>query len=141
MSGFRAVVFGGSGNVGKQLVTTLFNNAPETYSKITLISRRPLPEYDNYENSKGIITVRVIKNINEVGSEDLSGHDVAFMLLGCGQPSKLTKDELMHVDCTLPIEFANACKRDGIKHFSALSSGGSDSNCTYSSITKTIAGG
>lgn len=80
--GYRAVVFGGSGNVGKQLVATLFANAPETYAKITLISRRPLPEYDDIEKYKGVISVRVVPDMNAVGSEDLSGHDAAFMLLG-----------------------------------------------------------
>lgn len=81
MAGSRAVVFGGSGNVGKQLIATLFANAPETYAKITLISRRPLPEYD-VEKYKGVVDVRVVRSIDEVGSEDLCGHDVAFMVLG-----------------------------------------------------------
>ncbi len=141
MSKFRAVVFGGSGNVGKHLVSTLFNNTPETYSMITLISRRPLPEYDNIENSKGVINVRVVTDINQVGSEDLSGYDAAFMLLGAGQPSKLEKDDLFRIDYTLPVQFAAACKRGGVKHFSALSSVGADSTLTYSSITKSAAGG
>ena len=80
--GYRAVVFGGSGNVGKQLVTTLLANSPETYSKITLISRRPLAEYDDMDKYKGVVSVRVVPDMNTVGSEDLSGHDAAFMLLG-----------------------------------------------------------
>jgi uncharacterized protein YbjT (DUF2867 family) len=141
MPGFRAIVFGGSGNVGKHLVSTLFHHSPEIYSKITLISRRPLPEYDDAETYKGVVTVRVVADIDEVGNEDLSGHDAAFMLLGGGQASKHDKDDLMRIDCTLPVAFAVACKRGGVKHFSALSAYGSDSSQTYSSITKSGAGG
>ena len=81
MSGFRAVVFGGTGNVGKQLVSILHSNSPELYSNITLISRRPLPEYET-EKYKGIVNVKIVADMNAVNEEDLSGHDAAFMLFG-----------------------------------------------------------
>lgn len=136
--GVRAIVLGGSGNVGKELVNALCNSS--AYDSITLISRRPLPEYDNKDLFGGKINVRVM-DLDRVGHEEYENYDAAFMLLGCGAPSKVSEEELMKIDCTVPVEFANACGRAGVKHMSALSALGADIDQKYNWITKTGAGG
>ena len=63
------------------------------------------------------------------------------MLLGIGKPSASTMEELMSIDCNIPVSFAKACSKSGIEHFSALSSLGANIENSYSIFTKTGAGG
>lgn len=137
----KAVVLGGSGNVGQKVVSTLLASADPVYSDIMIVSRRPLPEYDDASASNGKVTVRVVENLDHVGEEIFSGFDAGFMLLGVGKASQASKDELFRVDCTIPVAFASACKKSGVQQFSTLSSVGADITQQYSSLTKSGAGG
>lgn len=132
----KAIVLGGSGNVGSRLVSNLLINN-NICSSITIISRRPLPQYQNINK----INVKIIENLNQIEQEDFQSHNVAFMLLGIGRPSQVTKEELMNIDCIIPVLFAKACYNSGIRHISLLSAIGSDVTSEYSWITKTGAGG
>ena len=131
----RAIVLGGSGNVGSRLVNSLLSN--NDYSSITLISRRHLPQFSDINK----INIKILENLNQIEEEDFTNHQVAFMLLGVGAPSRVTTEELMNIDCKIPILFAKACLRSGVNHLSILSSYGSDATQEYSWITKTTAGG
>jgi nucleoside-diphosphate-sugar epimerase len=132
----RAVVLGGSGNVGARLVHLL--SQPESvYSSVTLISRRSLPQFENSPK----ITVKVFDDLSRLDDETFGTHDVGFMLLGAGKPSQISKDDLFQIDCAIPANFAQACKRNGVQHLSALSSLGADSTQKYSWLTKSAAGG
>ena len=126
----RAVVLGGSGNVGSCIVNSLIN-LPET-EKVTLVSRRPLPEVEAKSEK---INVRVV-NYAAIAAESFEGHNVAFNALGCGAASKVSKETLMEVDATTPVAFAQACKTSGVGHFSSLSAIGADSSQEYSRITR-----
>jgi len=141
MSTVKALVLGGSGNVGQKVVSALCASTDPVYSDITLISRRPLPEYNDPSNSMGKVTVKVVENIDNIGDENLGGYDSAFMLLGVGKASQASKDELLRVDSTIPVAFAGACRKGGVQHFSTLSSVGADISLQYSSITRSGAGG
>lgn len=132
----KAIVLGGSGNVGSRLVNHLISNN-SNYNTITLISRRQLPQYNEINK----INIKILENLNEIEKEDFTGHTTAFMLLGIGRPSQVNKEELMNIDCTIPILFAKACYNSGIKHISILSAIGSDPSQEYSWLTKTGAGG
>eukprot|EP01013_Petalomonas_cantuscygni_P010139 TRINITY_DN23134_c0_g1_i1.p1 TRINITY_DN23134_c0_g1~~TRINITY_DN23134_c0_g1_i1.p1 ORF type:complete len:237 (+),score=28.01 TRINITY_DN23134_c0_g1_i1:110-820(+) len=131
----RAVVLGGSGQVGSRLVAMLRDSSD--VERITLISRRPLPEFE--QDSR--IEVRVVDPLDRVDSADLTGHNTAFMMLGFGKASTATKEDLLRVDATIPVAFANACRSSGVSRFAALSAVGSDASATWSSITRTGAGG
>lgn len=133
----NAVVLGGSGQVGATLVSLLSND--KDFSKITLISRRPLPEFD--QSAQNRVTVRVVTDLDKIGEEDFSGHDIAFNLMGIGQARLAEKDELLRVDATIPTKFAQACKNSGINHFSNMSALGADIKAEYSWLTKSAAGG
>lgn len=62
--------------------------------------------------------------------------------MGAGQPSKITEEQLKHVDVVIPTEFAKASKVAGcVKHISLLSSVGADASCKPSRLTGTVAGG
>jgi uncharacterized protein YbjT (DUF2867 family) len=133
----KAIVLGGSGNVGQKMVSALCTSTDPVYSDITLISRRALPQYDG----EAKVSVRVVADLDKVDNEKLEGYDAAFMLMGVGKASQSTKDELLRIDCTIPVAFASACKKGGVKHFSALSSVGADVTAQYSALTRTGAGG
>jgi hypothetical protein len=47
---------------------------------------------------------------------------------GIGQPRKYTKEEYYETDYIKNYEFAKLCKENGVKHFSLLSSVGSNSS-------------
>jgi uncharacterized protein YbjT (DUF2867 family) len=143
----QAIVLGGSGQVGSRLVTSLLRLSPEECSKITLISRRPLDEFQNDDR----VSVQIVDYANlSKGDESSSSsmdlmfqdHNSAFMLMGIGEPRKATsQEELERVDADIPIAFSAACARNGVKHMSVLSAIGADSKQTYSRWTTTAAGG
>lgn len=139
-SSIKAVILGGSGNVGKQVVSALCASTDPEYS-VTLISRRPLPEFDNNSGNNSKVKVRVVENMDKLEAEDLQGFDAGFMLMGIGKASQASKEELLRVDCSVPVAFATACKKGGVHHFSSLSSVDADITQQYSPFTKSGAGG
>lgn len=140
MSTMRAVILGGSGNVGSRVVAECVRN--EAFTSVTLLSRRPLPEYDDASTHGNKVKVQVVKSFDDLETRvDLTNHNVAFMLMGIGKPSNSTKEELEKVDCTIPVAFAAACKKGGVDHISVLSSVGADEFQDWSMITRTTAGG
>jgi nucleoside-diphosphate-sugar epimerase len=143
MSGksLRAVILGGSGNVGSRLVHQLLNTDHSSclFTSITLISRRPLPQFDHLSST--LLSVRIVEDLNNLENEAVENYDAGFMLLGAGKPSQLSKDELAAIDCTIPVKFGQYCAKSGVRHMSILSALGADKTQDYSWITKTAAGG
>ncbi len=133
----RAIVLGGSGNVGSRLVSQLCS-LDSPYSHVTLLSRRSLPQFDNFSSK---ISIRILSNFNQMEEEIFEKHDVAFMLQGIGKPSQVSQEELEKIDYLIPVQFAKACLKSGVQHISILSAIGADSTQEYSWITKTGAGG
>ena len=139
MTKVSAVVLGGSGNVGKRLVMSLCADTSR-YELITLISRRSLPEF-NDDINRGKIQVKIVSDLEKMNQHPMEKHDVAFMLLGAGKPSMMSKDDLFRVDCSIAVAFANLCEKSGVTHFSALSALGANIDEKYGWLTKTNAGG
>jgi nucleoside-diphosphate-sugar epimerase len=139
----RALILGGSGNVGSRLVQQLLNteHCPCSFTSITLISRRPLPQYDDHLLSSNLLNIRIIEDLNKLDHEISGNYDVGFMLLGAGKPSQLSKEELAEIDRDIPVKFGQYCAKSGVRHMSILSSLGADQTQKYSWLTKTAAGG
>ena len=57
-------------------------------------------------------------------SEYLEGHTTAICTLGIGEPSSVSKEELIRIDKTAVLDFATACKKAGVTHFELLASVG-----------------
>ena len=138
-SSIRAIVLGGSGNVGSRVVAECVKS--EAYTDITVLSRRPLPEYDNPAAHQNKVKVHVVSSFDDIETIDLSKHNAAFMLMGIGQPSKASQQDLQKIDCDIPVSFATACHKSGIEHMSVLSSVGANPTQEYSWVTRTGAGG
>lgn len=60
-------------------------------------------------------------------SEYIKGYDIAICTLGVGEPSKVSKADFIAIDKTAVLNFASACKANGVKQFHLLSSVGSSS--------------
>lgn len=133
----RALILGGSGNVGSKLVKAL--TSPQSpYTSITIISRRSLPQYQN----SSTIRVKVIEDLSRLSQESYEQYDAGFMLLGVGKPSLVSKEELFHIDAEIPIEFGRVCREKcGIQHMAILSALGADISQNYHWLTKTNAAG
>lgn len=134
MQKLSAVVLGGSGNVGKESVKALV--ASGLYDRITLVSRRSLPEMEALHPSIKVI----VCDLDHLEAADFRGNSAAVMALGAGKASELSKDDLYKVDVTIPVNFARKCRADGVQHMAVLSAVGADPTSTYSSITKSAAG-
>eukprot|EP00808_Paulinella_micropora_P001712 g38975.t1 len=137
----RSLVLGGSGQCGAVLVSTLLKLPKEQCEKVTVLSRRALPELEQKVWKDERVDVRVINNLDKLGEEKFEGYNSAFMMQGYGAPSQATKDDLLRVDATIPIAFAQACKAGGIKHFSVLSAVNADVKAKWSYVTKSAAAG
>lgn len=114
----RVVVLGGTGAVGSRAVDTLVT-MPDV-SAITLLGRRTL---DGVRSDR--ITQHTVDVFEPHSYESfLSGHDAAICTFGVGQPSKMAKEEFVRIDKAAVLAFAEACRRQGVRHFELLGSVG-----------------
>jgi len=135
---YIAAILGGSGSVGKHVVKSVL--ADPQCEKVILVSRRELDDLQKLDPSK--VTVQVVDPLDDVATKsDLKGTNVAFCTLGHGKASETTKEDLMRVDATIPASFAKACKEAGVSHYCLMTAVGSDESATWSSFTRTGAGG
>lgn len=120
MSMKSIIHLGASGAVGTEVLKELQNN--NKISKYTLLGRRTLEVFDERISQKQI-------SIFDANSYEkfIAGHDVAICTLGVGQPTKISKEEFIKIDKQAVIDFAIACKNNGVKHFQLLASVGIDS--------------
>ena len=93
---------------------------------MTTVGRRPAEVADG-EAPPGKLTQHVV----DLGSPDsyralIAGHTAAICTLGVGQPSKSTRDEVWKVEIDYVLGFAAVCRDAGVRHFSLMTSVGSD---------------
>ena len=118
------VMLGASGAVGGEVVNSLL--AMPELKRLTSLGRREivLPATANGKNVK--------QHVVSIDATDkyaylVDGHDCAVCTLGVGEPSKMSKTELVHIDKDVVIAFATICKQAGVKHFELLGAAGADS--------------
>jgi uncharacterized protein YbjT (DUF2867 family) len=121
-----AVVLGATGAVGANVVRELLRS--QAFGRITTLTRRPLDMPEAGE--------RVAQHITDVfdssGYEPLlAGHTTAFCTLGLGEPSKVKPEEFYRVDFQCVADFAAACDRQGVTHFSLLTAVGSNARSRF----------
>jgi len=105
---------GATGAVGTQCVKQLVR-FPEL-KRLLLIGRRPL------ENVQHSAIEQLTVNVQDADSYAtvLKGCHTAICTLGVGQPSKVDKSTFVKIDKLTVLEFAQACKAAGVKHFELL---------------------
>lgn len=123
MSTSKSIVFlGASGAVGSVTLENILRFSG--INKILLLGRRRLEVIDNSNLEQQII------DISDPASYKgfLMNFDTAICTLGVGEPSKISKDDFVKIDKTAVLDFAIACKKNGVKHFQLLSSIGVSSS-------------
>ncbi len=90
--------------------------------RLTLLNRRTLAL-----PASAALTQFVVDPLDpSTYQQHLSGHSVAMCTLGVGQPSKVSREELVKVDKTAVLDFAAACKQSGVTHFELLAAVAAD---------------
>jgi uncharacterized protein YbjT (DUF2867 family) len=117
-SDLKIVMIGATGAVGGHVARTLA--ALPDVSRLTLLGRRSLEDMAQSKVAQHVVDVMEPASF----SAFLTGHDIAICTLGVGQPSKVSKKELLRIDKRVPLHFAAACKQSGVRHFELLSSVG-----------------
>jgi len=117
----RAVaLLGATGAVGGQTLDALL--ASPAFARVTTLGRRPARPAGHSKLSEHLAEIS-----NPASYEALlAGHDAAICTLGVGEPSKISKEEFRRVDFQYALDFAAACRRQGVRHFSLLCAVGAD---------------
>ena len=125
MEPISVVMLGATGAVGGQALNALLG-AGSKVKKVTLLGRRKVENLPHTEVETNQFEVDIF---NPKSYESyLTGHGVAICTLGIGEPSKVSKEQLVKVDKTAVLDFAGKCKKAGIRHFEILSSVDADSS-------------
>jgi uncharacterized protein YbjT (DUF2867 family) len=121
LTGLSAVLLGSTGAVGGQVLAELLRSP--AFTTVTTVGRRPS---DVPDPPAKLAQHKV--NLEDPASYQplLAGHDVALCTLGIGQPSKFSREEVRKVEIDYVMGFARACRSEGVKHFSLLTSVGAN---------------
>lgn len=113
-------MLGASGAVGGAAVAGL--RAMPCTARITLLNRRQLDLAP-----AAMLSQHVVDPLDAASYQHLlAGHTAAICTLGVGQPTRVSKDELVRVDKTAALDFARACREAGVEHFELLSAVAAD---------------
>lgn len=112
------VLLGATGAVGGQVLPALL--ASPAFERVTTVGRRVVP---------GMVADKLEQYVIDPGAPStyeslLAGHQTAICTLGVGEPSKMSKEDFRRIDFDYVLEFARACRRQGVSRFLLLSSVG-----------------
>jgi uncharacterized protein YbjT (DUF2867 family) len=109
------VMLGASGAVGGEAVNALL--AMPNVSRVTLLNRRTLTRPTSARLTQHIVDPLDASSYRHL----LVGHTTAICTLGVGQPTQVSKQELVRIDKTAVLDFGRACREAGVGHFELLS--------------------
>ena len=115
----NAIVIGGNGLVGKQLVKQL-NQLPEC-KNITVVLRRPCSELNRLEKVQTLL----LEDFLLLNDEDVSGYSHAFSCLGTTLKKAGSKQGFYAVDYTINAHFAELLQAKGT-HYILVSALGAE---------------
>ena len=118
-SAISIIMLGATGMAGSHVLKALLSQESRI-DQITLLGRRKI---ENLEN----VDIRVEQHMVDIFTPStyqpfIEGHSVAICTLGVGEPSSVSKEQLVKVDKTAVLDFATQCKNAGVQHFEILSS-------------------
>lgn len=123
MKFMKAIVIGGTGATGKELVTQLLEDPG--FDEITLLVRRPF--FGQHPKLKEI----VIDFENLKKYKDIIQGDVAFSCLGTTLREAGSKNAQWRVDHDYQLEFASIAKDNGVESFVLLSAFGANAKSSF----------
>lgn len=119
----KAIIIGGTGATGKELVTQLLED--QCFEAVTVLVRRPFFE----SHPKLTEIIMDFEKLNDYQKE-ITG-DVAFSTLGTTLKDAGSKDAQWRVDHDYQLEFAKIAKANGVESFVLLSAFGADVNSSF----------
>ena len=114
------VFFGASGAVGSIVLNKVLNFSE--IDKILSLGRRKLELVDTSKLDQQIIDVTDASTYKDL----ITDFDTAICTFGVGESSKVSKEHFLKIDKKAVLDFAIACKLNGVKHFQLLSSVGAN---------------
>ena len=114
------VFFGASGAVGSIVLNKVLNFSE--IDKILSLGRRKLELVYTSKLDQKIIDVTDASTYKDL----ITDFDTAICTFGVGESSKVSKEHFLKIDKKAVLDFAIACKLNGIKHFQLLSSVGAN---------------
>jgi len=125
----RAIVIGGSGAIGKCLVSQLI--AHDSFTHIVSIGRRALPlTEEELKNPKLVQKIGSMDKLAEF-KPDFENQDIAFCCLGTTRKDAGSDAAFIKVDRDLVLEFAKLAKDAGTKQFHIVTSQISNPNSVF----------
>jgi uncharacterized protein YbjT (DUF2867 family) len=121
-----AVIAGSTGAVGGNVTAALLASA--RFEVIVSVGRRLM---ENLPSSPRFS--QHVVDMSDPSSYEtlLTGYSCAFCTLGIGQASKVSREELYRVDVRMAIDFASACRRQGIRHFTLMTAVGANTRSKF----------
>jgi uncharacterized protein YbjT (DUF2867 family) len=120
----RLVLLGATGAVGRNVLAEALRSP--AFEAVTTLGRRPAEIADG-EAPPGKLAQHVVDLEDPASYRALvAGHTAAICTLGVGQPSKTTREEVWKIEVDYVMGFAAACKAAEVRHFSLMTSVGSD---------------
>lgn len=134
----KAVVIGGSGAVGRELVDYLTNSG--NWEIITLIVRRKIERWNSLPMNGTKVNFIILENLDILGKSrdeilklypemNFEGYDSVFNCLG--SRVKNGNEEFYKVDFTYVEYSASLCEKFNIPHFSHVTSEGANKNSCF----------
>ena len=134
MPSFKALLFGATGAVGRELVDYLLNS--NEYLKITLIVRRKIERWEKSDSGKlNIILVEsldfLIKDLDKIKDliPDIETYNSVFNTLG--SRVKNGEEEFRKIENRYVLKTLEICEKFNIPHFSFCSSNKADKNSYF----------
>ena len=120
----QAIVIGGTGATGRQLIKQLLAN--DKWGQITSIGRKPV--LDGKKNDK--LQDVVLENLYDLSStEELwKGHDVFFNCIGTTRKRAGSAKDFIKVEAGISMEAAKIASHAKISHASVISASGANHN-------------
>jgi len=119
----KAIIIGATGATGKALVNQLLND--EKYLEIHVLIRKP-----SFTSHPKLTEHLIDFDRLDSYTENIKG-DVAFSVLGTTLKDAGSKDAQWKVDYDYQYQFAENCKKNGIKTFVLMSAMGADSRSKF----------
>lgn len=121
LTGLKAALLGSTGAVGGHVLAELLRSP--AFTAVTTLGRRP----SDVPDPPAKLAQHVVSLDDPASYRPLlGGHDAALCTLGVGQPSKMARDEVWKIEVDYVMGFADACRSEGVKHFSLMTSVGSN---------------
>lgn len=110
------VMLGATGAVGGEALKALLTMTQ--VERLSLLGRKLLSGISDERVSQHTIDIFDASSYQGL----LPAYTTAICTLGVGEPSKISKEDFIKIDKIAVLDFAKACKNEGVRHFQLLAS-------------------